>query len=269
MNVEFVAIIVGLGMAIVLAAVVAELMVLRSSINRSAAAVKGLVAEAHEGSSASVLLAEMADPQAAIPEIGGISAKQTDLLAPLERDSRGPFAMAEPLQRTAETRPLPMLPRAEAEAKQPAAEAVRALNSVNGSAMPAEEQGRVSARSAAAQAPAEDVSRSDRPAEIRRRPEETDEQLAARQQRRARRLERLEQGRPERAEAGSDRRGSESDEQARRLRRRQRRQDARASTGEGASAGIRRRAEESDEEFAARVQRRQARQQARQSGSDD
>ena len=48
-----------------------------------------------------------------------------------------------------------------------------------GGVAPAEEQGRVSARSAAAQAPAEDVSRSDRPAEIRRRPEETDEQLAA------------------------------------------------------------------------------------------
>jgi hypothetical protein len=212
MNVEFLAVIVGLGVAIVLAAVVAELMALRSSVNRSAAAVKGLVAETreHEGATHAIMEEEPELQHGlAVPALRAPS-EQPDFLIPLEEGiRRGPVAIAELLQR-AET---PAPARSESVAK-PAV----SPNPSDGPKKPAEEPVRLSEPAkappsstavepalAARKAPGSHPASTDNVVPIQRSRKETEKEFAARQARLARRQERLKQARPEVADAASER----------------------------------------------------------------
>jgi hypothetical protein len=228
MHVEFLAIIVGLGVAIVLAAVVAELMALRYSVNRSAAAVKGLVAEAREHDGAAHLIVE---EEPGLPHRSGAPAlrapsEQPDLLIPLEEGIRGgPVAVAELLQRAEKPAPArsetvgkPAAgPNPSDGPKKPAEEPVRLPEPAKTPPSSAAIEKALAARKALGPHPAS----TENVVPIQQSRKVTDlKEFAARQARLARRQERLKQARPEVADAASERplASAKADDLTRRLR---------------------------------------------------
>jgi hypothetical protein len=238
MNIEFLAVIVGSGVAIVLVAVLAELVVLRSAVSKSAAAVEDLVADAHEHQTAAHTAASGAagadsiyldEPQAAaapdvVPGVQqATAAAQLSLALPVvaqgadeipsaQGPATNPPTVAQPL---AKSEPLPAAPdRGMAKAvAEPVAVAL-------GAAKPANAAG---SKALAQEKPGPNRRLNGQRQKISRRPDETDEEFAARQTRWQRRQQGLQ-----------------------------------AAGGAGKAArpkAISRRPDETDEEFAARQER--------------
>lgn len=276
MNVEFLAITVGLGVAIVLLAVVAELMMLRSSVDESATAVKDLLADAQEheiaagieasgdAGSASTVIADAAAPsfQSAVaqPSERGMAASPQPAATPempsgpsAANGSSGVKAGAKSEAPTEEERAARRAQRLER----------RKLSAANKSAASAELEtdavGGRRGKGVAVPRKQRLLAMNGQAKEIHQRSNESDEEFAARSARRQARLERLKQASEDAAQPKVARqRANERDEEdAARSARRQARLERRKQVSEDAAQPkvIHQRANESDEDFAARQER--------------
>jgi len=279
MNVEFLAIIVGLGVAIILLAVVAELMMLRSSVNKSATAVKDLLADAqgHEiGAGAPFDIAApgqpLAGPMSTVIGDVAVSSSLSAIAQPLGRGmaSPQPARAPEPLSGLSAGGNGASGSKAALTDEERAARRARRLErrkrAGEASVEEADADGRPlegkRRRSAAALREQRPRSLNGQVKEIRQRPNESDEELVARQARRQRWLER-------RKVATADENVAESKPLAERRSRVTALRAQRAAAMNGKEAHLP--PEETDEELAARQARRQARLERREqaSGSTD
>ncbi len=217
MNIEFLAIIVGSGVAIVLLAVLAELFALRSSVNRSAAAVKDLMTEAHEHEAAAHAAVPGAAEANAIPPeepsdgsaaavtpsapqalmIGTATASPSQLALALPERATKPAAAARPMPQAksmreeaapaAVTRPTAASPPPTANTEKPAApkKVSRPVSEEERGARRARRQERRKLGAADASDNAAELATASAP---KGQPGKSDEEIAARRERRLSRL---------------------------------------------------------------------------------